>query len=61
VSAGEPCSVGHGDTPLVLTIPRAVPVAVIDGTQFLELAARLLDHVRLEGRRSTETKRPGSG
>ena len=59
--------------PLAVTIPRAAPVAVIAGTEFLELAAAaaavaiaLLDHIHLEGQGPSnavellEAKRPGS-
>ena len=39
---GKLCSAGHGVRPLTVSIPRAVPVAVIAGTNFLVLVERLL-------------------
>jgi len=42
VGGASPAALVMELRPLAVTIPRAVPVAVIDGTDFLELAARLL-------------------
>ena len=42
VGGGSPAALVMELRPLAVTIPRAAPVAVIDGTVFLELAARLL-------------------
>ena len=42
VGGGSPAALVMEFRPLAVTIPRAAPVAVTDGTDFLELAARLL-------------------
>ena len=70
VGGSSPAALVMELRPLAVTIPRA-PVAVIAGTEFLELAAAavaiaLLDHIHLEGQMSSnaveflEAKRPGS-
>ena len=62
VSAGCSAALVMELRPLAITTLRAAPVAVIDSTECLEPAARLLplqlhflDHVCLEGQRPSDT------